>query len=148
MTKNRTSPSRVRAVERRQQAVAMRKAGAPLRVIGEELGVTTQAAHKAIKKQLAILERLAEGDGEELRRLTIERYDAVLLAVWDKAMSGNLRAVDRVLKIEEARHNLLGTKVNPLFPGSDDGEANIAVIVNMARTKLSKLLEAQATEAE
>lgn len=44
----------------------------------------------------------------ELRQLALDRLDAMLQNVWDRAQNGYLPAVDRVLKLEERRAKLLG----------------------------------------
>ena len=45
---------------------------------------------------------------EEMRTLEGERLDALLAAVWKQAMGGDLKAVDRVLRIIDQRARLLG----------------------------------------
>jgi hypothetical protein len=45
---------------------------------------------------------------DELRGLELERLDRMQEGLWDKAIRGNLRAVDRVLKIMKRQSQLLG----------------------------------------
>lgn len=45
---------------------------------------------------------------DRLRALEAERLDALLRAVWGKALRGDLQAVDRALKIGAARRDLFG----------------------------------------
>ena len=99
---------RVIAAERRARALEMRKAGASFEEIGAEVGTSTAAAHKAVQRALADLNRLAEGDAAELRGLELARLDALLAAVWPAATNGELPSVDRALKIGERRSKLLG----------------------------------------
>jgi 5,10-methylene-tetrahydrofolate dehydrogenase/methenyl tetrahydrofolate cyclohydrolase len=44
----------------------------------------------------------------EARKLEVERLDAALAAIWEKVVTGNLWAIDRLLKISEQRCRLLG----------------------------------------
>ena len=106
--KSKTAPSLVRARENEARAFELRKNGMTYAKIGEAIGLTEAAAHKAVKR---VLDRLAADTleaAEEVRRLELERLDAMLVAVMPKARRGGLQAVDRVLSVMKRRAALLG----------------------------------------
>ncbi len=98
-------PRMVKAKEREAQAVQMRAAGATLSDIAKQLGYRgKQGAHTAIMRAL-------KGDEETIdhvRTLELWRMDRMLRAVFPLAITGDLQAIDRVLKISDARAKLLG----------------------------------------
>ena len=96
------------ATERKKKAFELRKAGLTYEKIGIQIGVSTQAAHGLIKRELIRLSKLAESDASLIRTLEIERLDGLIDAIWSKAMEGDLAAIDRVLKISERRSRFLG----------------------------------------
>lgn len=129
-----TAPDLVVAAERRQQAVALRKTGATQEQIAKSLGVTHQAVSKMIRKELARLDGLAEGDALIVRRLELERLDALLLGLWRKAQQGHEGAVDRVLRIMERRAKYLGLDA----PSKTDlgGTLGLSDVREMSRAQL------------
>lgn len=108
MSRPKSEPARMTAAERRRKAVELRKAGASLKTIAGELGVTFQAVSKMIHKELAELAAATEKDAETLRQIEVERLDAMLLGLWNRARHGHEGAVDRVLRIMQRRAALLG----------------------------------------
>ena len=98
--------SELDALERQRQALELRKAGVPYATIAERLGyASTGGAHKAVAS--ALKKTLAE-PADDLRRLEVERLDALLSALWRQAKEGNQGAVDRCIRIMERRAKLLG----------------------------------------
>jgi hypothetical protein len=122
----------------------MRKAGAPLRVIAKELGISIPSVHGTIKKAIAELEKESEQEARELRRITIERFDAMILGIWDKARTGGLLAIDRVIAIEIARHRIMGTAIPQVF--EFDPGPKTSVSIEQARKKLDALIEAKSKD--
>jgi len=61
-----------------------------------------------------------------LRALELLRLDELLNALWDTAIAGDLKAVDRVLKVMERRAKLLG--LDAPFEIKTDGQIHIKVI--------------------
>jgi len=104
--RRRPTPTNVATADRMRQALELRKAGVTFEQIATRLGFSDRgAAYKAICR--ALEETLTE-PAEELRTLETERLDRLLLAVWKPALEGDLKAVDRVLRILESRRKLLG----------------------------------------
>lgn len=97
--------------ERDRQALELRKAGAQFSVIAARLGYANESgAYKAVQRGLkATLQEPAD----ELRTLETQRLDRMLMAVWQDAISGDVKAVDRVLRIIEQRARLLGLNAAP-----------------------------------
>jgi hypothetical protein len=83
-------------------------AGATFRQIGDRMGFTEQRAHALVTQELARLNAQRAESAAAVTRLEVERLDALLLAVWSKALHGDLPALDRVLAILARRAKLLG----------------------------------------
>ncbi len=105
---SKTDPRTATAAERRQRAFALRLAGLTFEQIGVELGVSRQACHGLIARELARLNTQTENDAGVLRQMEISRLDFLVRVTWVKAESGDLAAVDRLLKISERRSRLQG----------------------------------------
>ena len=105
---SKASARRLAAREREIKALELRKAGATYVQIAEALGISRAGAHKVVLRALARLEKEAGEEAEHLRRLEIERLDAMLLAIWPHVKKGSLGAIDRAIRIMERRAKLLG----------------------------------------
>lgn len=116
-----TSQRIIRGRERELKALEMRKAGATFEQIGNALGITPQGAHRAVKRALRRIIEKSDEAAEEIRRLELERLDAMLLALWPQAKRGNLGAVDRILRIMERRAKLLGLDAPKAVDITTDG---------------------------
>lgn len=95
--------------ERRAKAIRLKIGGATYTEIAEALGYSSRsAAHMDVKRSLekhVIEEGLAI---EAWRELELARLDTLQQAIWDKAMSGDTRAIEAALKILDRRSKLLG----------------------------------------
>ena len=131
--KSATAADRVQAREREVKALELRKAGASYQQIGDQIGVSKQACHKMVTRVLGELVALAAESAEEVRRLEIDRMDAMMVGLWDKARRGHEGAVDRVLRIMTRRAALLGLDMPT--------RSEIAHTANVAPTDLSKLTD-------
>jgi hypothetical protein len=96
------------AAQRKEKALNYRKAGMTYRQIGEQLGVTFQAAYKMVIGALEDINDRIRENAEELRSLELERLDTLFLAMYNQAIKGNQGAVDRCIRIMERRSKLLG----------------------------------------
>jgi orotate phosphoribosyltransferase-like protein len=74
--------------------------------IAHQLGYSNRSG--AWKLVARSLKASTVADVEEHRALEVRRLDALQSAIWDAAMSGDCRAVQEVLRIIQARINLLG----------------------------------------
>jgi hypothetical protein len=102
------SPARITASQRRKDAVELRKAGATFQQIGDQLGITKQAAFKTVTIALKAINDEIREQADVIRSLEIERLDKLWFVMYKQAVQGNQGAVDRCLKISERRAKLLG----------------------------------------
>lgn len=96
------------AAARRITALELRKAGGSYRAIGAQLGISECQAHADVKRALQALNEKQNLLAEEYRALELERLDMVALALAPRVKRGDLGAIDRWLKVTEARRKLLG----------------------------------------
>ena len=102
------APDRIRSSERRKLALEMRARGLPYREIGEQLGVSMQAAHRLVVTALEALRTETGEAAADLRTLELERCDKMLAGLWEAATSGDTGAVSAALRVAERRSRLLG----------------------------------------
>ena len=109
--KRRGTASNAELVLKERQALELRTAGVTYTVIAERLGYSNESgAYKAVQR--ALTSTLQE-PADELRTLETQRLDRMLAAVWEDATEGDVRAVDRVLRIIDQRAKLLGLNTTP-----------------------------------
>lgn len=93
-------------IEKERQVLELRRAGVTFDEIATRVGYADRgAAHKAYKRALA---RTLQQPAAEIRELEADRLDRLLVAVWARALRGDLAAVDRVIRLMERRSRLLG----------------------------------------
>lgn len=93
-------------IERERRALELRRAGATFDSIAQQLGFADRSGARYAFNQA--LTRTLREPAAEARQLEADRLDRLQLAIWAKAMNGDLRAVEHVLKIMERRARLLG----------------------------------------
>ena len=107
MGKGKHSAKAIEKSEKAVQALELRKAGATYDQIAEQLELATRmTAWRLIDG--AITERMENSEAAKIRHMELERLDSLLLSMWQKAVAGDLKAVDRVLRIMERRARYLG----------------------------------------
>ena len=127
-TESKTSPRKMKAREREERSLNLRKSGATYDSIGRSLGITTDGAYKATIRALRRLnEKIIEG-ADELRRLEVERLDKMLAAIWGQVLNGNQGAIDRALRIGERRAKLMGLDAPTKTDLTTDGKPITDVI--------------------
>lgn len=92
---------------REQHVLELRRAGLSFERIADEVGIPggRSDAHKIYRRAMS---RTLQEPAAEIRQLEADRLDRLQVAVWTKALSGNLNAVDRVLRLMDRRARLLG----------------------------------------
>lgn len=100
----------------------MRKAGANLQLIANELGISIVSVHKHLVKAIDQLHAKSAIDIEQYRKLSLERLDDMTLGIWDKARTGKYQAIDRMIKIEKRRADLLGLDAPKKSDITSDGK--------------------------
>jgi hypothetical protein len=96
------------------KALELRKAGKSYDEIAKELGYRSKSgAHNAV---MSALKKTLQEPANELRKLEVERLDAMLADLWESKKENT----DRILRIMERRAKLLGldapTKIAPTDP--------------------------------
>lgn len=108
------------AVERQRLAVDLRKGGASYEQIAQRCGYRDKTgAYQAVK---SALRKTLQEPADELRTLECERLDRALLAIWPSIIIGDVKAIDRMVKIMHRRAQLLGLDV-PVAGGVGDESA-------------------------
>lgn len=98
--------SMAQAKLKRTRAVELAAAGHSYDQIAHEVGFSHRgSAHRAVYKALG--EREAEAV-DDLRRLELDRLDALQTALWGRAMRGEVAAANLVLKVIDQRVRVLG----------------------------------------
>lgn len=106
MSESKTSKRRLEAAENQRKALELRKAGVTFATIAEQLGYRgPSGAYRAV---MSALRKTLQEPADEVRKMETERLDALLLALWSQAKSGNQGAIDRTLKVMERRAKLWG----------------------------------------
>ena len=94
-----------RVETRRAEALGYRRAGLSYRQIGERMRLSHTQAHTLV---MQALDRIVHEEATALRDLEASRLDTMQAAVWTRAISGDYRAIDTVLRISARRSRLLG----------------------------------------
>lgn len=104
------NPRKAAYTQRQLWAFHLRKVGCDYETIKDKVGFSSAgAAEKAVKK--FIDKHAKQEDLEYVRNLELERLDALQLIAWRRAKEGDLRAIDRIIKIMEQRAKYLGLNV-------------------------------------
>lgn len=100
--------SKVVALQRRAQALDLRRKGYSYAQIAAELGVGVATAHKAVQDGCGEIQALAREDADAIVALELDRLDAMLAGVWHKASTGSTPAIRAALQISQRRMKILG----------------------------------------
>ena len=104
-----STAQRAATSERRARACALRIAGADWQTIADRLGYASRgAAHTDVTRSLAAHRETEATQAEELRQLTVARYDRLQAAYWPTALQGDYRAAEIVLRCLAGRARIEG----------------------------------------
>jgi hypothetical protein len=112
-------PQQVGTAERRAFVLNLRRGGADYRSIAEAAvrkfgtsalpnGWDSRYAWKDVARELRKLHAETAGDAADVRQMQLERYNRLLLAVWERALNGDLGALDRAMKLVQSICQLTG----------------------------------------
>jgi len=94
------------------RAYQMRVSGSSWWDIAETLGISEGKAASLLAKRIqAAADLVDEGAKRHLLALEIERLDRLQEAMWDRALGGDTRAADTVLRIITTRAKILGLDI-------------------------------------
>lgn len=95
-------------LQRRLEALELRKRGLSYRAIGERLGVDHKVIYNEVMAELKRLADESQDKAAEIRALELERLDALIKGLEPMAMVGNPGAVNSYIKCMERRAKYLG----------------------------------------
>ena len=101
-------PASIALSESALAAMRLRMAGLSYRQIADRLGIQASDAARLIRAYLDHVDAELAETATQLRRLELERLDALFAAVWQPALDGDLQAIDRALAIMKRRDELAG----------------------------------------
>lgn len=105
---------RAATAQRRTQAIQLRLAGAEWQQIADTLGYADRAAaNKDVTRALETAAREQRASADVLRETELQRLDRMQRGLWAAAISGDVRAVEAVLRVMDRRMKLLGLDVPP-----------------------------------
>lgn len=97
---------RLTATARQARCLELRRRGLSYREIARRCEYRgPSGAHKAVTSALS---KTLRECSEDVRQLELERLDAMLAGLWDKATRGDVRSVSAVLRVMDRRAKLLG----------------------------------------
>lgn len=111
-------------IERREQAINLRRAGLSLREIAKRLTVDPMTIHEDLKVMMAESIKENVDNADQLRAMELERMDKLLLNLSPllqpkEGKTPDIKAVNAAIKISEQRAKLLGlyapTKIEGTF---------------------------------
>lgn len=108
MGKSKTGAGKLTTAEVRERVLQLRLSGASYREIGAVVGVNASTAYRHVRKAIAAIEKRCAEQAAEIRRLELERLDALQMALWPRALNGDEKATRQVLRVMERRAALLG----------------------------------------
>lgn len=126
-------PKKIAEKERRARALTLRRAGLTYEQVAEEIraaypelrSYTKQRAHDDVK---VLLDGLSLTPARGLLEEELDRLLAMQVALWSRAMNGQLGAVDRILRIMERRSKYLGldAPIQQMLIGPDGSPVGVA----------------------
>jgi len=101
-----TSAFRLAAFQKQKQALELRLAGASYLKIADTLGYANKGgAHKAV---MAALEKTIREPADRVRKIELERLDRLWFSAYQRAISGDVKAIQLCLAIMERRAKFQG----------------------------------------
>lgn len=88
-----------------QRVLELRRSGMRFNKIAEELGVAESTVGRMFKRGMA---RHTAVPAAEIKRMEADRLDDLQYGLWERAMRGEVKAVEQVLAVMERRAKLLG----------------------------------------
>ena len=140
-----TGAQHIERARRLATIMSLRLQGWSLAAIGQSLNpaVSPQAIHKTLK--LAI-QRTVDEAVEPLRQIELLRLDEISCGLYEKAINGDLAAVNGVLAVMTRRARLMNLDAQPTRIGSDSRDqplVKIEIIADeerVAREQAARLL--------
>lgn len=103
-----TRPDQLIVAERRRKAFALRKGGASYQEIADALGVSVSTANAYVVDVLKQLKSEVQEEAEDIKALEMMRLDQMWMALEGQIRKGDIKAIDKGIKIMERRSKFLG----------------------------------------
>jgi hypothetical protein len=127
-----SSPRKIVLAETRKKALELRKQGKNYQEIADAVGWPNRSY--ACRYVMREIRNLPGEEAAEIRKLEMERLDALTDAVWMTAMAGDTRAVETMLKLMERRSRLLGLdSPHKISHGAEEGISMIGSLMAAIR---------------
>ncbi|MBA3945916.1 MAG: hypothetical protein H0X37_15290 [Herpetosiphonaceae bacterium] len=116
-------------VQRRTEALEMRKRGETYMAIAEALGISARQARVDVQIALTPEQGQERERAAELRAMEEQRLTMAVKAIEPKVKEGDLGAVGRWVQVSERRARLMGLDLppQPATKGGNDGRVTIQV---------------------
>jgi hypothetical protein len=123
---NPQSPRRITAAQRRAQVMEYKLLGASLRQIAEKLGISFKRVHQIVCEELTAMSEQTRMTTEQYRQQHLLELDALKMGIMQQARTGDVFAIDRVIRIQQQYERILPglaipTKVAAGIGGLDEG---------------------------
>jgi orotate phosphoribosyltransferase-like protein len=105
------SVAKAASIDEKQRALHLRRGGATFAEIAAELNSDERRVKRIVQDALEDARAQVAASARELQELEASRLDALMGAIWDRAVEGNMLAIDRVLRLMERRAKMLGIDV-------------------------------------
>lgn len=109
-----TGPTDIELAERRGKAIRLRRSGMTFDAIATAL-IRDGSARPGYDRSLAwkdvqaALDGIVDQPAREVKAEQLDRINAMVAALWRKALEANIGAIDQIRKLEELRSRLVGT---------------------------------------
>jgi hypothetical protein len=150
---SKTSPTKIRAAERRRQALEYRKAGYGYVQIAAQMGCSLCAAYRLVTRALAELSQSCRETAEEVRDLELQKLDAQearLQAAIRSLTPAQIRLLpkfeDSLLRVSQQRCKLLGLVHTPQVNVIAPPDTRLEVV--LSNPTVQQLAAAAVREAE
>lgn len=115
--------ARISKAEATAKALELKKAGISYRTIADRLGLAPSTVHKYIKEALARLTKENQEIAKSFQSLQLARYEEILRPTYQKAIGGDLKAVETTRRILDSINRLTGAEAPAkIAPTTPDGK--------------------------
>lgn len=136
----------ISVAQKRETALTLALAEATYQQIGDQLGVSKQRAHQLVKEALKETEDSTAEKAELFRKKVVARNNRLIRGVISRANSGDAKAIDSVLKLQDQSAKIIGAyapaKVAPTNPeGTREYEGRIDPRTMTSEERLARISE-------
>jgi len=133
---------------RRERVAELRLKGLSERAIAKEVGCSLGTVHSDLDAVLEDAQQSAVSYMSRAKVLSLRRLERAIEAIWDAVKSGNLEAVDRLVRIEARRAKVVGFDAADKLEMSGPREEPIKIDArNALLDRLAGLIAGAATGA-